>query len=144
MGGDLNPVAKLPSTFNDGLTNTIVFTEKYYICDVTRSPAFDWNGCWWNYGWVTDPTWHLGSPFFASDYFGKYPNAIGLTSKFQAQPTPFKGPACDPALAQSPRSGGILVLLGDGSSRLVASSVLPSTWWAAVTPAGGEPLGGDW
>ena len=43
----------------------------------------------------------LGSPFFACDYFGRYPNAIGPGSKFQANPL-WRSTACDPALAQAP------------------------------------------
>ncbi len=57
---------------------------------------------------------------------------------------PFQGPACDPTRAQSPRAGGILTLLADGSVRGVSSSISGTTWWAACTPAGGEVLGGDW
>jgi len=142
--GGLDPVASIQRTFADGTSNTIVFTEKYARCDLTRAPAYDWNGTWWDYGWCTDPTWYLGSPFFACDYFGRYPNAIGPASKFQVMPMPFTGPACDPARAQASRSSGILVLLGDGSSRNVSASVSNNTWWAACTPAGGETLDGNW
>jgi prepilin-type N-terminal cleavage/methylation domain-containing protein len=143
-GGDLNPIARLPATFADGTSNTLVVVEKYARCDLTRSPAFDWNGTWWDYGWVMDPTWHLGSPFFACDYQGRYPNAIGLASKFQTRPTPFDGPACDPARAQGAWSSGMLGALGDGSVRMLSSSMDAATWWAACTPARGEVLSGDW
>jgi prepilin-type N-terminal cleavage/methylation domain-containing protein len=142
--GGLDPVAAIPATFADGTSNTMVFTEKYARCDMTRAPAYDWNGTWWDYGWCTDPTWYLGSPFFACDYFGTYPNAIGPASLFQVQPTPWDGPACDPARAQAPRTAGILALLGDGSTRLVSAGVSGNTWWAACTPAKGETLGSDW
>jgi prepilin-type N-terminal cleavage/methylation domain-containing protein len=142
-GSDLLGVARIPSTFADGMSHTILFAEKYARCGLTRAPAFDFNGTFWDYGWATDPTWHLGAPFFACDYFRRYPWAIGLASKFQVAPAPFGGPACDPALAQAPRSGGILVLLGDGSVRLMGAGVQPDTWWAACTPAGGEAPG-DW
>jgi prepilin-type N-terminal cleavage/methylation domain-containing protein len=155
----LNPVSTLERSFPDGASNTILFAEKYARCDLTRAPAFDWNGTWWDYGWCGDPTWHLGSPIFASDYncpqgclgdFGYppdsviYPNAIGPASVFQTTPTPFDGPACDPARAQAPRSAGILTLVGDGSVRLVSPGVSGATWWAACTPAKGDPLGSDW
>jgi prepilin-type N-terminal cleavage/methylation domain-containing protein len=142
--GGLDPVASIPTTFQDGTSNTIVFTEKYARCDLTRPPAYDWNGTWWDYGWCTDPHWYLGSPFFACDYFGRYPNAIGPASRFQLQPAPWNGPACDPARAQAPRAGGILALLGDSSVRLVSPGVSGTTWWAACTPAKGETLGNDW
>jgi prepilin-type N-terminal cleavage/methylation domain-containing protein len=143
-GGDYNPVSNLTRSFPDGTTNTIVFAEKYARCDLTRSPAFDWNGTWWDYGWCTDPTWYLGSPFFACDYFGTYPNAIGPASVFQVTPLPWDGRACDPARVQAPRAAGLLVLLADGSTRLVSTGITGTTWWAACTPARGETLGSNW
>jgi prepilin-type N-terminal cleavage/methylation domain-containing protein len=143
-GPSWNGVAKIPSTFSDGTSNTIMAAEKYAHCDLTRPPAFDWNGTWWDYGWATDPTWYLGSPFFACDYLGTYPNAIGPASLFQNNPTPWSGPACDPARAQAPRGSGILVLLGDASTRLLSPSVSATTWWAACTPAQGDIIGSDW
>jgi prepilin-type N-terminal cleavage/methylation domain-containing protein len=143
-GGNWNGVARIPSTFQDGTSNTIVFTEKYGRCNLTLPPAYNWNGTWWDYGWCTDPTWYLGSPFFACDYFGTYPQAIGPASLFQITPTPWRGPACDPARAQAPRSAGILVLLGDDSTRLVSSAVSAQTWWYACTPADGVMLASDW
>jgi prepilin-type N-terminal cleavage/methylation domain-containing protein len=143
--GGLDPVASIPRTFADGTSNTIMFTEKYARCDATRAPAYDWNGTWWNYGWITNPTWYLGSPAFATDYPNNtYPNGIGPASKFQEKPMPYGGPACDPVRAQSPRSGTILTLLADGSVRGVSAGISANTWWAACTPAGGEVLGGDW
>jgi len=110
--GGLDPTAAIPSRFADGTSNTIVFTEKYAQCDLTRKPADEWNGTWWDYGWVgNDGQWLLGHPFFACDYNmgmklapGGYPNAIGPASKFQTMPLPFTGPACDPARAQAPRA----------------------------------------
>jgi hypothetical protein len=47
-------------------------------------------------------------------------------------------------LAQSPHDGGMPVVLADGSTRMLASGMSGTTWWAACTPAGGEVLGSDW
>jgi hypothetical protein len=38
----------------------------------------------------------------------------------------------------------MIVVLADGSIRTIRPSVSVETFWAAVTPAGGEVLGGDW
>jgi hypothetical protein len=38
----------------------------------------------------------------------------------------------------------MLVCLADGSVRALAPSMSNTTWWAAVTPSGGEVLGSDW
>ena len=71
------------------------------------------------------------------------PDAIGPGSIFQVQPTPFLG-NCDPTRAATAHPGGILVGLADGSVRTLAPSMSGDTWWAAVTPTGGEVLGSDW
>jgi hypothetical protein len=47
-------------------------------------------------------------------------------------------------LLQGPNAGGILVGLGDGSVRLVTTSVSRTTWINAVDPADGNVLGSDW
>jgi prepilin-type N-terminal cleavage/methylation domain-containing protein len=51
---------------------------------------------------------------------------------------------CDDRIPQTPHTGGMIVCLGDGSSRIVQNSMSPYTFWAAVTPAGNETLGSDW
>jgi hypothetical protein len=63
------------------------------------------------------------------------------------RPVPFQvapGKDCDPSLLQTPHRSGILVALGDGSVRTVAPTASQYTFWAAVTPAGGEVLPADW
>jgi hypothetical protein len=71
------------------------------------------------------------------------PDAVGPGSKFQAQPTPYLG-NCDPTRAATAHPGGILVGLADGSVRSLAPGMSGATWWAAVTPSGGEALDSDW
>ena len=51
---------------------------------------------------------------------------------------------CNPALAQTPHGNGILVLLGDASTRSLSDGLSAQTWWHACTPRGGEVLGPDW
>jgi len=51
---------------------------------------------------------------------------------------------CDGGRASTPHGSVINVGMGDGSVRSVSSSVSPTTWWWAVTPAGGEILGSNW
>jgi hypothetical protein len=71
------------------------------------------------------------------------PNAIGPGSKFQVQPTPFLG-NCDPTRASTAHSGGMVTGLVDGSVRTLSPGMSGDTWWAAITPSGGEVLGPDW
>jgi hypothetical protein len=71
------------------------------------------------------------------------PDAIGPGSKFQHRPTPFLG-NCDPTRAATAHPGGMVTSLVDGSVRILSPSMSGTTWWAAVTPSGGEVLGSDW
>jgi hypothetical protein len=34
--------------------------------------------------------------------------------------------------------------MADGSVRSASSSISPTSWWAAVTPANGDVAGSDW
>src|SRR5262249_28531656 len=51
---------------------------------------------------------------------------------------------CNPCMLQAMHAGGALVGLGDGSVRLVNTSISLTTWMNAVNPADGNVLGNDW
>jgi prepilin-type N-terminal cleavage/methylation domain-containing protein len=116
--------ARIPASFRDGTSATILFAEKYARCG-------DQGTAWARID--TDP-WQ---PAFAVFVFGP-------ASKFQVQPAPFDSSACDPRLASTPHPGGMQACLADGSVRSISPGISPETWWAACTPAGGEMLGEDW
>ncbi len=46
--------------------------------------------------------------------------------------------------ARSYHSGGVNMLLGDGSVKFVTNGISQQTWQAASSPNGGEVLGNDW
>jgi hypothetical protein len=72
-------------------------------------------------------------------------NRLPLTCSTPAnrhRPTPFLG-NCDPTGASSAHEA-IVVGPADGSVRMLNPSMSGETWWAALTPAGSEVLGGDW
>jgi len=148
--GTKNAVASIPRTFLDGTSNTIVFAEKYMVCGPSASShaAFYWGetclncGSPGNYKGACN---RLGSPpsvgsppmFYSSSVASGEP---GLPP--QNRPTPN---ACNPCMLQGPNTGGgILVGLGDGSVRLVNTSISQATWIKAVNPADGLTLGSDW
>jgi prepilin-type N-terminal cleavage/methylation domain-containing protein len=143
--GTTNPVAKIPATFQDGTSNTIIFGEKYMVCGPAANSvaAFYWGETCINCGSPgtyagacnrrsNDPA-NVGSPpmFYSS-----------ITVVPQAKPDWKNG--CNPCLLQGPNAGGILVGMGDGSVRLVNYSISQSTWINAVQPADGNVLGPDW
>ncbi len=137
--------ARIPATFQDGTTNTILFTEKYAQCGSN-------GGNWWQF-WENAPSQgHVKRSSVFDDFAGPQaiqypgaPNYSGGNSMFQSKPNPFLDPNfCDPARAATGHTGGIMVCLGDASTRTVSPSVSAQTWWFAATPAGGETLGSDW
>jgi hypothetical protein len=71
--------------------------------------------------------------------------SVGPASKPQFQPQPYVGPTsqCDPRLPQTAHPN-MQAGMADGSVRGVSSGITGKTWWAAVTPNGGETLGNDW
>jgi prepilin-type N-terminal cleavage/methylation domain-containing protein len=135
-GGDPGQ-ARIPGTFADGTSNTILFAEKYADCGGNNgqaSPGNNGGSFWYRNNW--------------SSTYGPYFNVRAggpAVQPFQVQPTPFADQTrCDYRLASTPHGGGCMVLLGDGSTRVVSAAVSPGTWWAACTPAGDDVLGSDW
>src|SRR5207249_4707339 len=54
MDSQENGGPTLARSFPDSTSNTDHFTEKYARCNMDRTPALDWNGTWWDYGWCKD------------------------------------------------------------------------------------------
>ncbi len=50
----------------------------------------------------------------------------------------------DPRIPQTPHPGGMLAAMGDGHVRTLARGMKETTFWALVTPAGGETVDTDW
>ena len=163
--------ANLNSSFPDGLSNTVFWTTHYAKCGTAGfflwtsfpSPPIRWSGGVAPPG-VSPVTW---ADDFRRATFADRPNGdtypgpspanpsitVGVT-QFQYGLTPHYArttfqlaPAvkdCNPHVPNSFYPTGILVALGDGSVRYLSGTISESTFWSAVTPAGGEVLGGDW
>jgi prepilin-type N-terminal cleavage/methylation domain-containing protein len=132
--------SRIPATFTDGTSNTLMYVEKYGRCG-TSSSAFPPAAAGVTYGtawdwWGFDPS----QPAFAVSWNG---TSIGPASKFQVQPSPFLT-NCDVTRASTPHTGGMQVCLGDASVRNLSPGISGNTWWAACTASGNEVLGNDW
>jgi prepilin-type N-terminal cleavage/methylation domain-containing protein/prepilin-type processing-associated H-X9-DG protein len=140
---------RMPSSFPDGTSNTIAFAERYGLCGQRPNSAYDppqtypYNGNGSIWAWVAWWGWAWSATFAYADLSG---NRANWDQMFQVQPTPPSGPGatCDPSRAQTPHSGGLQVLLADGSVRSIGPGISQPTWHAALTPAGGEVLASDW
>jgi prepilin-type N-terminal cleavage/methylation domain-containing protein len=148
--------SRIPSSIQDGTSNTILMTEKYAQCTNAAWPgtsATNQGGGYWAYSALSSPV--LPAPmttpmpvypgveiaFFAAGPGGA--TAIGPNSFFQLLPTPFIG-NCDPLRASTGHPAAIQVGMADTSVRNVNQAVSPITWWQAMTPGGGEVLPSDW
>jgi prepilin-type N-terminal cleavage/methylation domain-containing protein len=149
-------MARIPATFQDGTSNTILFAEKYARCNGARNPG----GTWWMRGvYHGQQLFNGGNPTALDSYPGDRLSAVfaggrgadgtiwrtGTASKFLLQPPNFMatpGP-CDMRLASSSHTSGMNVCLGDGSVRFLSQGISPGTWWALCTPANGDLPGSD-
>jgi type II secretory pathway pseudopilin PulG len=109
---------RIPASFPDGTSNTLVTAERYQVCKDTPN-AWAYSG---------DSEW---APAFA------------YTSLARFQLTPPKE-LCNPSLAQGPHPGALLVGVGDGSVRALSAGLSARTWRFACIPNDGNPLDADW
>jgi prepilin-type N-terminal cleavage/methylation domain-containing protein len=139
-------IAKIPTSFKDGTSNTIVMSEKFGLCADPQCQGTSTTGynCGnlWGAPPLPSPQGVEWMPMF--EYLLTFKTGPG----FPFQNVPFNDPtqcvAYNAYQAQSSHPGVINVLLGDGSVRVVQQGISGLTWWQACTPAGGEVLGSDW
>jgi prepilin-type N-terminal cleavage/methylation domain-containing protein len=130
----------ISTAMQDGSSNTIMWVERYVVCPnfATSAPA-------WAMG-VYDPgPWQNLPVFGATDYnsFYTWPNARWVFNNIPFQVAPLQQ-NCDYRNAQTGHNGGMVVGLGDASTRVVTAGVSVATWRAACTPNNGDILGSDW
>jgi type II secretory pathway pseudopilin PulG len=116
---------RFPASLQDGTSNTIFFAEK-----VAYNSTGAYNENYW-------PDW---GPLLASDENGSS-TGVNSAPQFNVRGYPANSSG---ERASSMHTSVILVGLADGSVHGVGSGVNVTTWWAAITPAGGEALGNNW
>lgn len=142
FGGDAANVQgkkRIPRSFQDGLSNTIFFSEAYVTCSATGLLSDAYGSLWAD----SPPGWR---PIFCH-------NTMNKTTTQQSgspwpctmfQMTPNYLTSCLTDRAQSPHAGVINACLGDASVRAVSGGISQSTWDMACDPRDGNTLGADW
>src|SRR5262249_26255220 len=113
-----NAYARFVASFPDGTSNTLLFAERYQLCN--GAP------CLWGY-----------------DQFFYWAPLVNYYSRGKSRVHPPQED-CNPALAQSTARKGIAIALADGSTRLVANAISPTTWALVCHPSDGQPLPREW
>src|SRR5262245_32838964 len=129
----------IPTSFPDGTSNTIIFTEKYARCG---PPAVPSNGN----EFTGSTQWADRFAVYSGAWIGFYPNPnnvnppslvpvnYGANGYFQMSPDPWQSTACISTVASTAHPGGIQVCLADGSVRTCGRSMTPQTWWKGLVP----------
>jgi prepilin-type N-terminal cleavage/methylation domain-containing protein len=141
--------SRIPASFPDGTSSTVLFTEKYARCEYPPGSTTGGGTMWAHSGTVGTASGQSWWPVVMAPDYAKYnPTCYGLTAGalFQTSPSPFMGTSgsCDFTRASTGHTGGIQVGLADGSVRSVSQGVSFTAWWFAFTPAGGEVMPPDW
>jgi hypothetical protein len=115
--------AGIPQTFTDGTSSTLLFVERYQVC----------NGVWFYWGVAPIPITKPPSYLIP---------ASGLP--FQIAPA-LSGPfVCDPNRSNTPHPSAMQAGLADGSVRSLGTGITLTTFQLATSPADGQVLGSDW
>ena len=138
---------RIPSTFQDGTSQTILFSEQYG----GGSPAFpaSYSSLWWwdynSFQAAQGSDGDCGSVGFSGpNYLPLFKPALSYCTSNTIALSWTSGVSACMCRAVSPHTGVINVGMADGSVRTLSSGVSGTTFYQACTPGGGEVLGSDW
>lgn len=124
------------STFRDGSSNTIVFSERFGTCGTSGIPnASSTYGNLWS---DSNSVWR---PVFCINQYSQSPTTSGYTTCLTPQILPNWITGCESRRVQSPHAGGIMVCLGDGSVRQIGGNIDATLWANLCNPQDGELIG---
>jgi len=122
---------KIPASFPDGTSKTVVFVERFTVCPEEGSGRNAWLG-------TLSASSLRYDPFFARNEGGGRPAAF---------PLPQDAPAladCDPTRVQCSHAGTMNIGLADGSVRGMNVGLSAATWYNLICPNDASVLGDDW
>ena len=143
--------SRLPDDVPDGMTHTILFAEHYAAgCREEADAAANPSRIIFGFLTIQPANGRRRTTFADNGDVGEARADPRLnTMKFQVRPRVYRegDPRPDDCLSelpQTPHSSGMLSALADGSVRTLSPSMTPRTFWNAVWPDDGTPLGSDW
>jgi prepilin-type processing-associated H-X9-DG protein len=131
--GCLEGASRIPASFPDGVSNTILYAEKFGSCG---------SNC---------TIWSDTNPYYRPGFC--LPANGGYTADFRFPPGYPRCPlpqvvtwdgGCDGKNTQALHGNVINVCLADGSVHPINSSISADTWANLCDPRDGNPLGSDW
>ena len=136
----MNRAARIPGSFPDGTSNTVLYAEHYALCgsfNCMNGGGAGTGSC------PCTPIWWAGQTNGVGDFrpIFAFWNHTAAGNMFQIQPTIAN---CNYQVASSHHAGVLQTVLGDGSVRGVTQGMNPNTWWMALVPDDGLPLPSDW
>jgi prepilin-type N-terminal cleavage/methylation domain-containing protein len=143
---------RFPTSLPDGTSQTLLFAEHYASGCRGSIPENGWPPSTASFSIFA---YHVSTgartaSFAEGGDVGSWPGDPAMDEmKFQVRPRipDLKNPRegdCYYRVPQSPHSGGMASALADGSVRFLGQSMTNRTFWNAVIPDDGNPLGSDW
>lgn len=129
--------SSLATSFPDGTSNVICYTERYATCGQARSSSTALANLW------ASPNGGFRPSFCVNDDY-QWPQEPGYHACLLFQDTPDILTECKTEHAQSPHPGGINAGFADGSVHFIAADVTPKIWENACDPRDGEAYEPEW
>jgi prepilin-type N-terminal cleavage/methylation domain-containing protein len=138
--GDTCPKPKIPTTFLDGTSDTVLVFERYGICGANGEVRT------WGDGAGSSANAEVAYLVDAATDAIKIPGVAWVDAKvtkiFEVQPLVSK--CTSSRVDTSTPHDAMSMLMGDASVRSVSPSISIGTLRAIITPAGGDLPGDDW
>jgi prepilin-type N-terminal cleavage/methylation domain-containing protein len=132
-GGNADAPQYTLANVPDGTSNTVAWGETYAACTNSQGnlwayPGIDWSATW--------------TPVIANAR--SYGGGVGTGAYTLPQFGPVLMVNCNKQAPQGIHPGSMVIGLCDASTRLVNNGVTAQTWFSALQPDDGVPLGQDW